>query len=79
MNSVVVSIFVYMFGHINLALAILAAVKDHVIKYSETPFSNSNVNYSWSIKYSSEVIEKLRPRNFQGSQVSSFGFSTLYT
>ena len=26
------------------------AVKDHVIKYSETAFSNSNVNYFWSIK-----------------------------
>ena len=56
----------------------LTAVKDHVIKYSETAFSNSNVNYFWSIKNSSEVIEKLRLRNFQGSQVSSFDFSTLY-
>ena len=57
----------------------LTAVKDNVIKYSETAFSNSNVNYFWSIKNSSEVIEKLRLRNFQGSQVSSFDFSTLYT
>ena len=57
----------------------LTAVKDHVIKYSDTAFSNSNVNYFWSIKNSSEVIEKLRPRNFQGSQVFSFDFSTLYT
>ena len=57
----------------------LTAIKDHVIKYSETAFSNSNVNYFWSIKNSSEVIEKLRLRNFQGSQVSSFDFSTLYT
>ena len=57
----------------------LTAVKDHVIKYSETAFNNSNMNYFWSIKNSSEVIEKLRLRNFQGSQVSSFDFSTLYT
>ena len=57
----------------------LAAIKDHVIKYCETALSNSNVNYFWSIKNSSEVIEKLRLRNFQGSQVSSFDFSTLYT
>ena len=42
----------------------LTAVKDHVMKYSETAFSNSNVNYFWSIKNSSEVIEKLRLRNF---------------
>ena len=47
----------------------LTAVKDHVMKNSETAFSNSNVNYFWSIKNSSEVIEKLRLRNFQGSQV----------
>ena len=57
----------------------LTAVKDHVITYSETAFSNSNVNYFWSIKNSSEVIEKLRLRNFQGSQASSFDFSTLFT
>ena len=49
------------------------------MKYNETAFSNSNVNYFWSIKNSSEVIEKLRLRNFQGSQVSSFDFSTLHT
>ena len=57
----------------------LTAVKDHVIKYNETAFSNSNVNYFWSIKNSSEVIEKLRLRNFRGSQVSSFDLSALYT
>ena len=28
----------------------LTAVKDHVVKYSETSFSNSNVNYFWLIK-----------------------------
>ena len=55
----------------------LTAVKDHVIKHSETAFSNGNVNYFWSIKNSSEVIEKLRLRNFRGSQISSFDFSTL--
>ena len=56
----------------------LIALKDHVIKYSETAFS-SNVNYFWSIKNSSEVIEKLRLRNFLGSQGSPLDFSTLYT
>ena len=54
----------------------LTAVKDHIIKYSETAFSNSNVNYFWSIKNFSEVIEKLLLRNFRGCQVSSFDFST---
>ena len=60
-------------------ISAITAVKDHVIKYSETAYSNRNVNYFWSIKNSSEVIEKLRLRNFQGSQVSSFVLSTLYT
>ena len=55
----------------------LTAVKEHVIKYSETTFSISNVNYFWSIKNSAEVIEKLRLRNFRGSQVSSFHFYTF--
>ena len=60
-------------------LSALTAVKDHVIKFTETAFSNSNVNYFWSIKNSSEVFENLRLQNFQVSQVSSFDFSTLYT
>ena len=62
-----------------LSKHITSAVKALAIKYSEIAFSNSNVNYIWSIKNSSEVIEKLRLRNFQGSQESSFDFSTLYT
>ena len=52
----------------------VTAVKDHVIKYSETAFSNSNVNYFLSIKNSSEVIKKVRVQNFQGFQVSSFDY-----
>ena len=62
--------------HITFALT---AVNEHVIKYCETAFSNSNVNYFWSIKKSSEVIERLRLRNFRGSRVSFFDFSILYT
>ena len=49
------------------------------MKYSETAFIKSDVNYFWSIKNSSEVIEELRLRNFRGTQGSSFDFSTLYT
>ena len=45
----------------------LTAFEDHVIEYSETAFSNSNVNYFWSIINSFEVIEKLRLPNFHGS------------
>ena len=55
----------------------LTAVKNHVIKYSEIAFSNSNVNYFSTIKNSSDVVEKLRLCNSQGSLLSSFDFSTL--
>ena len=44
----------------------LRAVKDHVIKYSETAFSNSNVKYFLSIKNSSEVIKKVAAAKFSG-------------
>ena len=44
----------FVFKHITSALT---AVKYQVMKYSETAFSNSNINYFWSIK-------KLNHRNF---------------
>ena len=62
-----------------LIASALTTVRDHVKTYSETTFSNSNVNYFWSNKNSSEAIEKMRLRNFRGSQVSSLDSSTLYT
>ena len=43
----------------------LTAIKDHVIKYSETAFSNSNVNYFWSIK--------TRPRSSKSCDCLTFG------
>ena len=54
------------------------AVKDHIIRYYETALRNSNVNYVWFMHNSSEVIEKLRQRNIEGSQVSSCVFSFLF-
>ena len=57
----------------------LTAVKDHVMKYSETTFSNSNVNYFGSLKTLPMSSKSCDCVNFQGSQVSSFDFSTLYT
>ena len=57
----------------------VTAVKDHVKKHSETAVSNSNVNYFWSPLDSCEVMKKLLLRNFQGSQVSSLDFPTLFT
>ena len=58
----------------------ITSVKDHVIKYSETAFSNSNVNYFWSIKSllkssKSCVCEIFRVHKY----LLSFLFPTLYT
>ena len=33
----------------------------------------------WSIKYSSEVLSKLKDRGFQATSLSTNDFSTLYT
>ena len=57
----------------------LTAVKDHVIKYSETAFSNNNVNYFCPLK--------TLPRTMKSCDCVTFGvlryllsiFSTLYT
>ena len=58
----------------------LTTVKDNVIKYSETAFSNSNLNYFWSIKTLPRSSRSWGLRiNFQNSRVSSFNFSTFYT
>ena len=55
-------------------ISALTAVKDNVIKYSEIAFSNSNVNYFWSIK------TLLKSPKVAGAKFSGFSnFSTLYT
>ena len=69
---------VYWFSKMNTPF-LIGSYNDRVVMYSETTFSNKKVNNFGPSKNSSEVIEKLRLRNFQGSQVSSFDFSTLYT
>ena len=69
--------------HISSALT---AVKDHAIKYSKTAFSNSNVNYFWSIKNSSEVAKRSGFSSFFFRffyiiflYIIHYTFSTLYT
>ena len=58
----------------------LTAVKDHVIKYSETADSNSNVNYFWSIKTLLKSSKNCGCETFiHCFQVSPFDFSTSYT
>ena len=36
-------------------------------------------NYFWSIKNSTESLNKLKTKGFQASTISTYDFSTLYT
>ena len=44
----------------------LTAVKNHVIRYCEKVYERSGKNWFWSIKYSGEVLNKLKSRGFRG-------------
>ena len=49
----------------------LTAIKNHRIKYCEKTYENEGINYFWSIKISTDIL------NTKGFQASTF--STLYT
>ena len=57
----------------------LTTIKNHVIKYCEKVYERSGKNLFWSIKNSSEVLNKLKSRGFRASSLSTYDFSTLYT
>ena len=57
----------------------LTAVKKHVIKYCEKVYERSGKNLFWSIKNSSEILDKLKARDFNATSLSTYDFSTLYT
>ena len=44
-----------------------------------TVYETSNKNWFWSIKYSGEVLSKLKCRWFRATSLSTYDFSTLYT
>ena len=49
----------------------LTAVKKHVIKYCEKVYERSGKNLFWSIKNSSEILDKLKARDFNATSLSS--------
>ena len=57
----------------------LTAIKNHWIKYCEKTFEREGINYFWSIKNSTEILNKLKTKGFQASTISTYDFSTLYT
>ena len=56
----------------------LTAVKKHVIKYFEKVYERSRKNLFWSIKNSSEILDKLKARDFNATSLSTYDFSTLF-
>ena len=57
----------------------LTAIKNHWIKHCEKTYEREGINYFWSIKNSTEILNKLKSKGFQASTVSTYDFSTLYT
>ena len=62
-----------------LLTSCLTVIIDHVIKYSTTVYERNGKNLFWSIKNSSEILNKLKFRGFLASSLSTYDFSTLYT
>ena len=42
-------------------------------------YEREEINYFWSIKNSTEILNKLKAKCFQASTISTYDFSTLYT
>ena len=57
----------------------LTAIKNHWIKYCEKTYEREGINYFWSIKNSTEILNKLKTKGFQASTISTYDFSTLNT
>ena len=57
----------------------LTAIKTHWIKYCEKTYEREGINYFWSIKNATEILNKLKTKGFQASTISTYDFSTIYT
>ena len=62
-----------------LLTSCLTVLKNHVIKYCTTVYERNSKKIFWSIKNSGEILNKLKPRGFLASSLSTYDFSTLYT
>ena len=50
-----------------------------MIRYNEKVYKRSGNKLFWSIKNSTEVLDKLQSRGLCESRLSTYDFSTLYT
>ena len=53
--------------------------QNHWIKYCEKTYEREGINYFWSIKNSTQILDKLKTKGFHASNMSTYDFSTLYT
>ena len=63
----------------NLRVGLSYCYQNHWIKYCEKTYEREGINYFWSIKNSTEILNKLKSKGFQASTVSTYDFSTLFT
>ena len=56
----------------------LTAIKNYWIKYCEETYEREGINYFWSIKNSTEILNKLKAKGFQAITISTYELSTLY-
>ena len=47
----------------------LTAIKNHWIKYGEKTYEREGINYFWSVRNSTEILNKLKTKGFQASDV----------
>ena len=62
-----------------LLTSCLTADNKHVIKYFENVYERSGKTLFWSIRNSSEILDKLKVGDFNATSLSTYDFSTLYT
>ena len=53
--------------------------QNHWIKYCEKTYEREGIIYFWSIKNSTEILNRFKKKGFQASTISTYDFSTLYT
>ena len=61
-----------------LLTSCLTVIKNHVIEYCTTVYERNSKKLLWSIKNSSEILNKLKSRGFLASGLSTYDFSILH-
>ena len=62
-----------------LLTSYLTTVKQHVIKYCDTVYERDSINLFWSIKNSTEVLNKFKSKGFMASELATYDFCMVYT